>query len=284
MNSTALKERIRAIADGKGVTYNEVWKQIILERFLARLSKSEYQDKFIFKGGLLLAQYLNIGRETTDADFLISNIKGEAKRIESTIKQVAKVELSDGFMFSFSKISELRQPHMDYPGFRLSLNAAFEKMKDKFQIDIGVGDAVDPVENNFRPFEYKGKPMFAGEISILVYPVETIFAEKLETIISKGASNSRMKDYHDIVLMIREPDLINPKQLQTAVIATFRNRGTNFLLPIKFDDASLSSLQRLWSNHLNGLGKFKAQLQLPEKIQDVLAESNAWLARHVGSV
>ena len=74
MNEDALKERIKSIAKDKGTTFQEVWKQLLLERFLARVSKSKHQEKFIFKGGLLLAQYLEIGRETTDADFLMTKI------------------------------------------------------------------------------------------------------------------------------------------------------------------------------------------------------------------
>lgn len=70
-------------------------------------------------------------------------------------------------------------------------------MKDKIQIDVGVGDAVEPKNLKIKLFQYRGKPFFEEAISLLVYPIETIFAEKLETVISKGAGNSRMKDYHD---------------------------------------------------------------------------------------
>lgn len=281
MNSSALKDRIKAIAAEKGVTFNEVWKQILLERFLARLSSSDHHQKFIFKGGLLLAQYLVIGRETTDADFLLRKLKSETATIETAFKEIVAGEMDDGFTFSWSSTEELKQPHMDYPGFRVSLAVNFEKMKDKIQIDIGVGDLVEPIEDNFHPFEYKGKPIFSGEISLLMYPVETIFAEKLETITSKGVNNSRMKDYHDVILMIREPALIDAKKLNVAVAGTFQNRGTTLRIPIEFDKEGSASLQKLWASHLNGLGAFKNKLRLPDQMADVLAEANVWLAHNL---
>ncbi len=153
-------------------------------------------------------------------------------------------------------------------------------MRDRIQVDIGVGDRVTPVEDHFRLFEYKGKPIFAGQITLLAYPVVAVFSEKLETVISKGAINSRMKDYHDIVLMIREPGLLDQKALKAAMAATFRHRGTALDFPIAFDEAGCVSLQRLWGNHLSGLGVFRATLNLPEMIEDAIAEIHAWLARH----
>lgn len=166
---------------------------------------------------------------------------------------------------------------MEYPGFRVSISTSFGKMKDKIQIDIGVGDSVEPIEADFHPFEYKGKPIFEGEITLLTYPVESIFAEKLETLIFKGASNSRMKDYHDLTLMIRESGLLTAHEVAFAIAATFKNRGTEFKVPIAFNDDEMPSLQRLWNDHLRSLGEFRAKLALPEKIEDVIAEINAWL-------
>lgn len=275
MNTNALKDRLKVIAKEKGVTFNEVWKQLLLERFLSRLSNSAQQEKFIFKGGLLLAQYLVIGRETTDADFLITKLKAEAPAIEKAIQEILTLDTTDGFSFSWSGIDELKQPHMDYPGFRVVLDVAFEKMKDKIQLDIGVGDLVTAVEDDFKPFAYKGKPIFAGEISLLVYPVETIFAEKLETMISKGAANSRMKDYHDIFLMIQEKGLLDVKKLKAAITTTFKHRGTIYKIPIEFDAPGMTTLQTLWTSHRNGLGKFKDRL--PEQISTALGEINTWL-------
>ena len=277
MNEAALKERLKVIAAEKDTTLNKVWKQLLLERFLARLSDSPYQDKFIFKGGLLLAQYIAINRETIDIDFLMTKIKSERQKIEEVIKEVAAINSGDGFSFTWFSAEELSQPHMEYTGFRVTLNAQFGKMQDKIQVDIGIGDVVVPIETTFTPFEYKGKPIFAGEISLYVYPPEAIFAEKFETIISKGVINSRMKDYHDLLVMIREPDFLDTKKLTNSIQATFNRRGTPISLLINFDSAGIQSLQALWSNHLRGLGLFRDRLNLPNQIDDTIKEINSWI-------
>ncbi len=277
MNEAALKERLKTIATEKETTLNKVWKQLLLERFLARLSDSPYQDKFIFKGGLLLAQYIAINRETIDIDFLMTKMKSEMKNIESAIKEVAGTNSEDEFCFTWFSAEELNQPHMEYTGFRITLDAQFGKMRDKIQIDIGIGDVVVPLETTFTPFEYKGKPIFAGEISLYVYPPEAIFSEKLETIISKGVINSRMKDYHDLLVMIREPNFLDAEKLTSSIQATFNRRGTPISLSINFDPAGMQSLQALWSNHLRGLGVFRERLNLPDQISDAINEINDWV-------
>ena len=280
MNESALKERLKLVAEEKKTTLEKIWKQLLLERFLARLSDSDYQDRFIFKGGLLLAKYISIGRETIDIDFLVTKIKSEMGVMEKIIKEIALSQLDDGFHFSWFSGEELNQPHMEYVGFRIRLNVKFGKMKDKVQIDIGVGDSVEPVDAVFHSFKYKGKPIFVGEISLRVYPPEFIFSEKLETLVSKGVINSRMKDYHDLLLMLREPNFLERGKLLLAIQATFNRRNTKLISPIRFDKAGLQTLQKFWSAHLNGLGVYKAQLNFPDKIIDVIEEINEWLKKH----
>lgn len=179
----------------------------------------------------------------------MTKIKSEMKNIETAIKEIAATNSEDGFSFTWLSADELSQPHMEYSGFRITLDAQFGKMRDKIQVDVGIGDVVTPVETIFNPFEYKGKPIFAGEISLYVYPPEAIFSEKLETIISKGAINSRMKDYHDLLVMIREPDFLDAKKVIASIQATFSRRGTPMSLSINFDSTGIQTLQRLWSNH-----------------------------------
>ncbi len=275
MNESALKERLKIVATDRGVLFNIVWKQLLLERFLARLSRSIHHDHFIFKGGLSLAQRINIGRETTDIDFLMTLLKSEVPTIEAAFREIIAERIDDGFAFAWESLEELTQPHMEYPGFRANLAVTLGKMKDKIQVDIGVGDKVEPVEEAFHPVEYKGKPIFAGEITLLTYPVETTLAEKLETVVSKGGTNSRMKDYHDLWLMLREPGLIAPAAARSSIEATFRSRNTVFTLPIHFEADELARLEALWAQHLTRIAKFRDQLGMPEKIESVLAEINA---------
>lgn len=280
MNEAALKDRLKLIAKEKSVTFNEIWKQLLLERFLARLANSTYRDRFIFKDGLLLAQYIKIGRETDDVDFLMTKIQNEHSTVQSSICAIIATPIDDGFQFEWDSMEILKQPHMDYFGFRAAMHAFFGGMKDKIHMDIGVGDHVIPDEKDIRPFEYKGKPLFVGEITMMVYPVESIFSEKLETIISKGSYNSRMKDYHDVLLMIRENNLLKKEVLLNTLHATFQQRATSLILPIQFDEQGLKTLQGFWSNHLRGLAKIKSELNFPVHIKDVLDEINKWLMEY----
>ena len=145
MNEQALKERLKNIAALEKRTFNEVWRELALERLLVRLAKSDQSEKFIFKGGLLLSHYLEIGRETKDADFLARELNAEAPHIEKAFQGICAIDISDGFSFAYSNITPLEQPHMNYPGFRVTLDLRFgPKMKDRIQVDIGVGDVVEP--------------------------------------------------------------------------------------------------------------------------------------------
>lgn len=135
-----------------------------------------------------------------------------------------------------------------------------------------------PIIRELHLFQYKGRPMFEGEISLVVYPLETIFAEKLETVLSKGAANSRMKDYHDLLLLTREPHIIDKDKLQISLKSTFNNRGTNLEL-IAFTEDELKPMEKLWNAHLNALRKFVHELQLPQNIQDVIVEINKTLKK-----
>lgn len=265
INEQALKDRLQTIAKEKEIPFNACWKQLLLERFLARLARSSHVNKFIFKGGFLLSYMMKIGRETVDLDFLLTRMNAEVKGLQEVFEEIVSTSSEDGFTFSFDSIEILSQPHMEYPGYRTTLKVLFAKMKDKIHVDVGIGDIVEPQNRDIKLFEYRGKPFFEESISLLVYPIETIFAEKLETVLSKGSRNSRMKDFHDLLLLLRDKSLHSSKTLHENVKKTFDNRGT-VLKPIQFDETGLKGLQQLWTAHLQGLGDVSKELDLPESI------------------
>ncbi len=152
--------------------------------------------------------------------------------------------MKDGFTFSFVNVKELSQPHMDYPGYRITFSVLFGKMKDKIHLDIGVGDVVEPQRRSIQLFQHKGVPFFEDTISLLTYPIESIFAEKLETVVAKCSGNSRMKDFHDILLLVRSQLLRDPKTLKTTLQKTFKNRQTPLSL-IEFEPGGIEQLQKL---------------------------------------
>ncbi len=275
INEQALKDRLQTIAKEKEILFNACWKQLLLERFLARLSRSSHVNKFIFKGGFLLSYMMKIGRETVDLDFLLMRMTAEEKALQEVFEEIVSTSSDDGFIFSFEGIELLSQPHMEYPGYRTTFKASFAKMKDKIHVDVGIGDIVEPQNREIKLFEYRGKPFFEESISLLVYPIETIFAEKLETVLSKGSRNSRMKDFHDLLLLLRDKGLQSSKTLHENVTKTFENRGTA-LRPIQFDESGHVALQRLWTAHLQGLGDVSKELDLPENIETVIEKINSF--------
>lgn len=117
MNEQALKDRLQTISKEKGIFFNECWKKLILERFLVRLANSSQIDRFIFKGGFLLAYIMEIGRETMDLDFLLTRLNASKENIKQAIEEIIEGTSQDGFLFFYDDIKILEQPHMDYPGF-----------------------------------------------------------------------------------------------------------------------------------------------------------------------
>lgn len=283
MNEQALKARLKFIAKEQDKTFNEVWKLLLLERFLARLSSSNYNDKLIFKGGLLLSYYINIGRETIDIDLLAKKLEAEMPNIKKVLNDICNINISDGLIFSLVSIENLDHEHMNYPGFRATAHVQCENMKDNIQIDIGVGDSVEPTEISWPSFRYKDQAIFSDPISLQVYPVESIFAEKLETVVSRGSANSRMKDFHDLFLLSQPATSANSEKLADSIKNTFSTRNTQTQLPIHFTDDEYKQLQSLWSSHLRKIGKpFKDSLMLPENISDVIKSINEFVKRSCG--
>lgn len=243
MNEQALKDKLRHIAREESRTINDVWKRLILERFLCRLSKSSYNEQLIFKGGLLLSYYISIERETRDIDLLADKITAQSNMIRNIINEICHIELSDGFSFLVNSIETLEHNHMDYEGFRVTIRTTFSGMQDVIKIDIGVGDAVSPQYLSIELCDHSGTPLFEEAVSLKVYPIETIFSEKLETIISK----------------------------------TFENRRTTFLVLIEFTLDEYSKLQPLWAAHIRGLSQKANKLDLPNHIENTVKQINDFL-------
>lgn len=118
MNEQALKVRLKYIAQETSKSFHEIWKLLILERFLARLSRSEFASKLIFKSGLLLSYYLILGRETIDIDLLGKRLKGEKSEIDRILQGICALILGDGFQMQLASLQDLDHQHMHYPGFR----------------------------------------------------------------------------------------------------------------------------------------------------------------------
>jgi predicted nucleotidyltransferase component of viral defense system len=195
--STQLKALVRNLSAAKNVESEIILRNFMLERFLERLSASEYRSNFILKGGMLIAAMVGIETRTTmDLDATIKGQTLSETQITDLIEGILRVPVDDGVLFTFRKMEEIRE-EADYPGYRVSIDAALDKTRQTMHIDITTGDFVTP-----REIEYSLKLMFEERsISILAYNLETVLAEKFESVISRGLTNTRMRDYYDIYIL-----------------------------------------------------------------------------------
>jgi predicted nucleotidyltransferase component of viral defense system len=195
--STQLKALIRNLSKEKKVEAEIILRNFMLERFLERISGSKYKDNFILKGGMLIAAMVGIDtRSTMDLD---ATIKGQIlteSEIVSIINDIINISIDDNVIFTYKGIEEIRE-EADYPGYRVFIGAALDKTRQTIKIDITTGDFVTPKE-----VEYSFNLMFEDRsINIWAYNIETVLAEKFETSITRGVTNSRMRDFYDIYIL-----------------------------------------------------------------------------------
>jgi predicted nucleotidyltransferase component of viral defense system len=270
----SFKAKLRAIAKEKQRDPADLWQTLTLERFLVRLAKSEYRKHFILKGGVLLSKYIELGRETTDLDFLANKISNEVNAIKIIFEKIASIDIQDGFLFEEIKVSELTHLHMGYAGLEVSMMAYFGKTRCKVAIDIGFGDIVDSIEYSIPLIKSSKSSLFEGNVTLPCYPKEFIFAEKLETVIHRGSFNSRMKDFHDLYSMISSQSFLG--NTEKVIRMVFEHRETELALPITYDWDELNRLQNFWNEYLRNLRR-ENLAPLPENMADVIAKINYWL-------
>lgn len=272
----SLKDRLKQISKLQRQSPAELWQILVLERILVRIIKSKYRDNFIFKGGLLLSKYIEIGRETKDLDFVVKKIKNETKNLETIFNEILQVNIQDGFVFKNLKISTLSHIHMEYLGSRIFMDGYFEKTRFKVQIDLGFGDIIEPIIKKIELMKDKKGPLFESHIEIVSYPKEFIFAEKLHAVVARGKVNSRMKDFHDLYLLINQKQNPFQEKLIFIIKKVFEHRNTDFILPLQFNDKDFLELQNFWREHLKRLNKNHT---FPIEIKDVIQSISQWLEK-----
>lgn len=258
----SIKDRVKQIAKEQNRPFATVWTVMVLERWLARLHSSEHRDLFIFKGGMCLSQYLSIGRDTKDLDFLIKGIASNQEAIAKIFEEVSQITIDDGVVFMAISVNNLSHAHMKYPGFEIRMRAELGQTRTPIRIDIGIGDVVKPENLTIHLSETKNSPLFEKELQLWSYPPETIFAEKLETAIKRDALNSRMKDFHDLVLLVQS-EILNRDKTKQAVQQTFKHRGTQVGPIREYTKLENEKLESLWQNHLANIKHYPSSKNLP---------------------
>ncbi|HOO67924.1 MAG TPA: nucleotidyl transferase AbiEii/AbiGii toxin family protein [Bacilli bacterium] len=224
MNSMQVKDKIRNIANKKNVDFNSVFRLYMYDRFIERLSASKYKDNFILKGGFYLSSLFGIeNRSTMDIDTAISKTIFSEDNIRKMLETIIKINLNDNAILELVKIGTIREED-EYGGYRATINVKIENIRELFQIDIATGDPITP-----KAITYKYLPTLGDKyINLWAYNIETVLAEKLETILTRATGSSRIRDYYDIYLIYKMGwDNVNKDHFKKAVQNTFKKRKFN---------------------------------------------------------
>lgn len=247
LTSEQIKGRIKNLAKQKGADARALMRVYMMERFLERVANSEYRDNFIMKGGMLVTAMVGVAlRSTMDIDTSIKNQNLSMEDTVRIIKEIKDIDLGDEVTFEIKEISNIMDG-MEYPGIRFAMNAVMDKLITPMKIDISTGDVITP-----HAVEYRYKLLLEDRcISLWAYNLETILAEKLQTILARGILNTRMRDFYDIriLFLLYEKD-IDTDILSQAFQTTCQKRGTGNLIEKGSDIlAAISAdpqLQILW--------------------------------------
>ena len=223
--SKQLKDKVRNISKSDSRIAQALIRNFVMERFLERVSVSKYREIFVLKGGMLVASLVGVNlRSTMDIDTTVNELSISENNVRSIINEIKDIPIGDGVTFKIDSCKEIMSD-FEYPGIRVIMSALLEKMKQQFKIDISTGDIVTP-----SAIEYEFKLMFENRtIQLMTYNVETLLAEKLQTILSRDIANTRMRDFYDIYTIIKEQkNVLSKTTLVTAFEATCRKRGTIF--------------------------------------------------------
>ena len=245
-SSKQLKDLIRNLSKEVGIEAHVLIRKYMMERFLERVSSSKYNGSFILKGGMLVAAFVGVeARATMDIDTTIKGIPVTIIDMERTITEISNIDLDDNVKFRIKKVSEIMD-EAEYSGIRFSMDAVLDGAVIPLKIDISTGDVITP-----REIAYSYKLMFEDRtIPIMTYPIETVLAEKLETVISRSITNTRMRDFYDIHILLKSQN-INADILALALERTAKKRGNFSLLEnaesvlkiVKSDE----DMKRLWN-------------------------------------
>jgi predicted nucleotidyltransferase component of viral defense system len=273
----SIKEKIKALAREQEATFAELWRNLILERFLTRLASSPYKEKFILKGGTLLAKYIHLGRETQDLDFFIQKLSNTEQSLRTVLQAICDIDPNDSFAFEVTKIKILDHSQLAYTGAEITLQALFGATKTVVRMDLGFGDCVEPIEYPIDLTSTSKGPLFESKISLRCYPKEFIFAEKLETVVFRGGGNTRMKDFHDLYSLVRL-GVLDSSLAKKAVELVFHHRKTSLKkLPVAFGKDAFETLERNWTSYSRKIKVKQDTLKLPESIEDVISVLNQWM-------
>ena len=229
-----------------GVNTQILLRNYMLERLLERISVSKYKNDFILKGGMLISAMVGINtRSTMDMD---TTIKGQAVNKENVAKilnEIVSMDIGDNVKMQLSGIDEIRD-EAEYMGFRASIMTEFDGVKNDIKLDMTTGDRIVP-----REISYKFRTRFGGRyLDIMAYNIETVLAEKLETIISRSTANTRMRDFYDVyIIMTMYRDSIDTELFDMALKSVCENRKTEYKFDVLDDIRDNKDMNIQWKRY-----------------------------------
>lgn len=222
-SATAVKAKIKNKAGGNSDKSQVMLRIYLMERLLERVSLSKYRDNFVLKGGLLVSSLVGVDmRSTMDVDTTVKSLPMNKKSVQKILEEIMEIELEDGVSFRISKVQDIMEGH-EYEGLRFMIECSMERLRQTIKIDISTGDEITP-----RAIAYK-LPLIIEDrsIDLWAYNLETILAEKLETLMVRGEANTRMRDFYDIHVLIKQDTVtVDRDTLKAAFYVTCKNRGS----------------------------------------------------------
>lgn len=247
-----LKARIKSRARESGVSAQLMMQNYLLERLLERVSLSSWRERVIVKGGMLISSLVGVDSRTTmDLDTTVRGFDLTHESARRAFSEICAVEVDDDVVFELLRTEDIRETD-DYPGIRVYLRALYPPMVVPLSVDVTTGDAITP-----SAMEYDYPLLFDDRaISIMAYPLETVLAEKLETVISRDVANTRPRDFYDVHALWRmrreQCDLV---RLAEAIAATSARRGSVDLMSLYADvmervaeDPQMNALWRTYAS------------------------------------
>ncbi len=251
MNASKLKNIILKKAKGNSDISQKYYQLFYFERLLERISKSNYKGQIILKGGLLLTSIIGDNERTTkDMDATLKGITLTKEEIEKVFKEIININIEDNVSLELISIKDIRLED-EYGGFRINILGKLDNNKTYITVELTTGDIITPREINFNYnsiFENK-------KISIMAYTIETVIAEKFQTIIVRGLLNTRLKDFYDIYILVNTKfKEINKDSLIKAIKNTFKRRETTYNIDF-FNDVinelvNDNNIHLLWNNYI----------------------------------
>ncbi len=245
----SLKAKIRNIAKEKNIPAQVILQNYMFERLLLRLSNSDYKEKLVLKGGMLVAAIVGLDyRATMDLDTTLKNLPLTPESIKEALTTICSVSVDDGVAFEIGLISPIRDDDV-YASYRVMLNSRFDTLLTPLSIDVSTGDAITP-----NAIKYSFSEMFNKEKSfeILAYNIETVMAEKVETILRRGVFNTRPRDFYDVYILSTSQKY-DKVVFSDALKATAAHRGTTTQIAdideILKNIAESSELRTMWAKY-----------------------------------